>query len=256
MKYKLYAFWKHDIPPYVLGGEVTEIKSNGRVCVKGFTGYSFLPLQILPLEEGRAKQKEIDLALKNYKNTIKKAEEELRSHTKQLSLKYTLTEIGHEHVNDFLKECSAKRKEILDAGIDTACQTSLPTKADILRELNDGENIDDSGEYDSDWAVTDNTDEDFAYVKCRLAYGFAEALWLEWDNHYGIIHKEKLPDLLRRYNLKLKKEKTLDDIQLGFGRGLKDTFGNTEIQIKQIAEEIDKICIIANLEYAVAKYKI
>lgn len=62
MKYKLYAFWKHDIPPYVLGGEVTEIKSNGRVCVKGFTGYSFLPLQILPLEEGRAKQKEIDLA--------------------------------------------------------------------------------------------------------------------------------------------------------------------------------------------------
>lgn len=171
MKHKLYAFWEHDIPPYVLGGEVTEIKSNGRVCVKGFTGYSFLPLQILPLEEGRAKQKEIDLALKNYKNTIKKAEEELRSHTKQLSLKYTLTEIGHKHVNDFLKECSAKRKEILDAGIDTACQTSLPTKADILRELNDGENIDDSGEYDSDWAVTDNTDEDFAYVKCRLAYG-------------------------------------------------------------------------------------
>ena len=103
MKHKLYAFWEHDIPPYVLGGEVTEIKSNGRVCVKGFTGYSFLPLQILPLEEGRAKQKEIDLALKNYKNTIKKAEEELRSHTKQLSLKYTLTEIGHEHVNDFLK---------------------------------------------------------------------------------------------------------------------------------------------------------
>lgn len=171
MKYKLYAFWKHDIPPYVLGGEVTEIKSNGRVCVKGFTGCSFLPLQILPLEEGRAKQKEIDLALKNYKNTIKKAEEELRSHTKQLSLKYTLTEIGHKHVNDFLKECSAKRKEILDAGIDTACQTSLPTKADILLELNDGENIGDSGEYDSDWAVTDNTAEDFAYVKCRLTYG-------------------------------------------------------------------------------------
>lgn len=171
MKHKLYAFWEHDIPPYVLGGEVTEIKSNGRVCVKGFTGYSFLPLQILPLEEGRAKQKEIDLALKNYKNTIKKAEEELRSHTKQLSLKYTLTEIGHEHVNDFLKECSAKRKEILDAGIDTACQTTLPTKADILLELNDGENIGDSGEYDSDWAVTDNTAEDFAYVKCRLTYG-------------------------------------------------------------------------------------
>lgn len=85
---------------------------------------------------------------------------------------------------------------------------------------------------------------------------FAEALWLEWDNHYGIIHKEKLPDFLRRYNLKLKKEKTLDDIQLAFGRGLKYTFGNTAKQIEQIAEEIDKICIIANWEDVVAKYKI
>ena len=84
---------------------------------------------------------------------------------------------------------------------------------------------------------------------------FAEALWLEWDIHYGIIHKEKLPDLLRRYNLKLKKEKTLDDILLAFGRGLKDTFGNTK-QIEKIAEEIDKICIIANWEDAVEKYKI
>ena len=72
----------------------------------------------------------------------------------------------------------------------------------------------------------------------------------------GIIHKEKLPHLLRRYNLKLKKEKTLDDMQLAFGRGLKDTFGNTAKQIEQIAKEIDKICIIANWEDAVAKYKI
>ena len=84
---------------------------------------------------------------------------------------------------------------------------------------------------------------------------FAEALWLEWDNHYGIIHKEKLPDLLRRYNLKLKKEKTLAEIQLAFGRGLKDTFGNTVKQIEQIADEIDKICIIANWKDAIAKYK-
>lgn len=84
---------------------------------------------------------------------------------------------------------------------------------------------------------------------------FAEALWVEWFVNYGNVYKKKLPDLLRRYNLKLKKEKTLDDIQLAFGRGLKDTFGNTAKQIEQIAEEIDKICIIANWEDAVAKYK-
>lgn len=85
---------------------------------------------------------------------------------------------------------------------------------------------------------------------------FAEALWLEWDTHYGVINKEKLPDLLRRYNLKLKKEKTLDDVRLAFGRGLKGTFGNTAKQIEKIAEEIDKICIIVNWEDAVEKYKI
>lgn len=83
---------------------------------------------------------------------------------------------------------------------------------------------------------------------------FAEALWLEC-NYYGIIHKEKLLNLLKRYNLKLKKEKTLNDIQLAFGRGLKNTFGNTVKQIECIAEEIDKVCIIANWENAVVKIK-
>lgn len=83
---------------------------------------------------------------------------------------------------------------------------------------------------------------------------FAEALWLEWDTHYGVIQKDKLPDFLRRYNLKLKKEKTLDDIQLAFGRGLKETCGNSVTQIEQIESEIDKICIIAHWENAVAKY--
>lgn len=84
---------------------------------------------------------------------------------------------------------------------------------------------------------------------------FAEALWVEWDNHYGVIRKEKLPDLLRRYNLKLKRGKTLDDIRLAFGRGLKDIFSNTAKQIEQIAEEIDKICIIANWEDAISVLK-
>ena len=43
---------------------------------------------------------------------------------------------------------------------------------------------------------------------------FAEALWVEWFVNYGNVCKKKLPDLLRRFNLKLKKEKTLDDVKL------------------------------------------
>ncbi|MFR3809015.1 MAG: hypothetical protein ACLTX3_08700 [Lachnospiraceae bacterium] len=36
---------------------------------------------------------------------------------------------------------------------------------------------------------------------------FAEALWVEWFVNYGNVCEKKLPDLLRRYNLKLKKRK-------------------------------------------------
>ena len=82
----------------------------------------------------------------------------------------------------------------------------------------------------------------------------AEVLWVEWDNHYGCISKEKISEILRRCNLKLKKEKTLDDVRLAFGRGLKDSNGIVAKQIEQIAEEIDKVCIIARWDFAVAKF--
>ena len=85
---------------------------------------------------------------------------------------------------------------------------------------------------------------------------FAEALWVEWFVNYGNVYKKKLPDLLKKYNLKLRKGKNLDDVKLIIGRALKNTPCVASKQIEQIAKEIDKICIIANWEDAVAKYKI
>jgi len=84
---------------------------------------------------------------------------------------------------------------------------------------------------------------------------FAEALWVEWFVNSNIC-KKKLSDLLRKYNLKLKREKTLDDIKLSIGKALKNTPCVSSKQIERIAEEIDKVCIIANWEDAVAKYKV
>lgn len=46
-------------------------------------------------------------------------------------MEYILTEKGREKVTWFIKECAAKRKEILDAGIDTADDTNLPTEEAI-----------------------------------------------------------------------------------------------------------------------------
>lgn len=38
-------------------------------------------------------------------------------------MEYVLTELGRMKIADYILQCAAKRKEILDAGIDTVCQT-------------------------------------------------------------------------------------------------------------------------------------
>ena len=77
---------------------------------------------------------------------------------------YILTEVGRKKVESFIRECEAKRKEILDAKIDTANDTELPTVEDIVADLNDIDldiDIDGSAEYYNGWGVTDNYDSDY-----------------------------------------------------------------------------------------------
>lgn len=83
----------------------------------------------------------------------------------------------------------------------------------------------------------------------------AEQLWLLWDKTYGTMPLNKIEDLLYRCNLKLKKGKNLEDVRMCVGRGFKSTFGNMELARHKIADEIDKVCVIARWDFAVAKYK-
>lgn len=54
MKQKLYAFWKYDLFPFVLGGEITRMDNDGYVETVGYgPGFLFKPIKILPLEEGK-----------------------------------------------------------------------------------------------------------------------------------------------------------------------------------------------------------
>lgn len=77
-------------------------------------------------------------------------------------LKYRLTERGERKVRDYILELKAKRKEILDAGKDTA-DFELPTIKDILSDMN--WSVQDFGEgyleYINSWGVTDNYNADF-----------------------------------------------------------------------------------------------
>ena len=73
------------------------------------------------------------------------------------------TEAGKTKVNVYITELKAKRKEILDAGLDTADETTLPDEKDILDDI---EFFEEENEYYNNWGVTDNYNGDNAlYLK-------------------------------------------------------------------------------------------
>ena len=84
---------------------------------------------------------------------------------------------------------------------------------------------------------------------------FAEMLLSEWFLDYGVLEKNKIAELLRKSNLRLKKGKDITDIRLALGKGLKNARWNTPLAREQVAEEIDKICCIARWDFAIARYK-
>lgn len=86
-------------------------------------------------------------------------------------MEFKLTEHGKELCKTFITELKAKRKEILDAGIDTADETELPTENDILSDLNYGVGTDEYGDYYNGWSVTDHYNSD-------------HMLWLEHGKHF------------------------------------------------------------------------
>lgn len=79
-----------------------------------------------------------------------------------------LTQTGEHKVKFYIKTLESKRKEILDAGKDTANETKLPTIEDIITDI---EAFEENREYLNNWGVTDNYDNDFS-------------LWLERGEDY------------------------------------------------------------------------
>lgn len=85
---------------------------------------------------------------------------------------YKLTNSGKRAIQSYISELKAKRKEILDAGKDTADYTELPTEYDIVDDI---EFIGlDGGEYYNSWGVTDNYDADYP-LSLQLGKDFVEA---------------------------------------------------------------------------------
>lgn len=74
----LYAFWKYDLPPFLLGGIVELIDEDGHVKIKDrYDGMRFKPAVLLPLEKGLALQQKLDEAQTVYEKETKAAKEKL-----------------------------------------------------------------------------------------------------------------------------------------------------------------------------------
>lgn len=80
---KMYAFWKYDLPPYLLGGEVEEIRPDGVARIKGYTGW-FRTVKIVPLEKGIKLQKKLNKAKAKYMKVTQQADNELRETVKEI----------------------------------------------------------------------------------------------------------------------------------------------------------------------------
>ena len=71
-----------------------------------------------------------------------------------------LTQKGKEKTEAYIKELLAKRKEILDAGLDSAEDTPIPTVKDIESDISWDCTGLDYTEYVNSWGVTDNINAD------------------------------------------------------------------------------------------------
>ena len=67
---------------------------------------------------------------------------------------YRLTAKGLEKAEQYLRELIAYRKEILDAKLDTADDTPIPTIQDIESDI---ESFEENDEYYNSWSIADNT---------------------------------------------------------------------------------------------------
>lgn len=74
-----FAFWRYDLPPYVLGGVVVKKFDNGTCSIEGYSGYAYRPFLILPEAEGRRKYEQIQQATDAYQQAIRDAKTLLNS---------------------------------------------------------------------------------------------------------------------------------------------------------------------------------
>lgn len=74
-----YAFWKYDVPPYLLGDKVTRFTQDGFIVPEHYAGNLFKPVYITTLEKGLQMQKNLDAEFEKYKQLTSEANELIKT---------------------------------------------------------------------------------------------------------------------------------------------------------------------------------
>lgn len=97
MNQDLMAFWKHDIYPYLLCGEISEFKNDGLVKVTEYGGGVFRPVLILNKEDGLELKEILETLSKNRKLDVSNIENKYNEVLNDELEKYKIT-------TDFIKK--------------------------------------------------------------------------------------------------------------------------------------------------------
>jgi hypothetical protein len=84
MQQELMAFWSYDQFPYLLWSEVVEFTPAGRARVKGYGGSAFVPVYVLPVEQGEELAEKLAMLRDSYNDAVKNMRESFNKQLDQL----------------------------------------------------------------------------------------------------------------------------------------------------------------------------
>lgn len=124
-------------------------------------------------------------------------------------MRYVLTNEGIKVCDKYITELIAKRREILDAGKDTADETSIPSIEDIECDLNNFPLWD--GDYFNGWGVTDHFDSDYP-----LSLEFGKHFTEERETKMREVYIEMHNKLIEYFGIEIPDKYTLQDSLSGW----------------------------------------
>ena len=85
---KFFAFWEYDQFPYLIGSEILKMLENGKVKVKGYPGYAFTPVFIVPIETGKKIKTYLDCIKEEYFRDLNILKRDYSNRTEEILQKY------------------------------------------------------------------------------------------------------------------------------------------------------------------------